>query len=143
MMDWHAPGDEAALADLFAGIDTTHFHPHAMDAAGAAVVVAYRGQDVYRVLVADGRSVAYGILRGWDEGYSVPSLGVAVRTSDQGRGYGREAMRQLHADARTRGATSVRLRVAHANVRARRLYASMGYEERGEERGELLMVAAL
>jgi acetyltransferase-like isoleucine patch superfamily enzyme len=35
------------------------------------------------------------MLRGWDEGCEVPSLGIAVRTSAQGRGLGRLMMAHL------------------------------------------------
>ena len=83
------------------------------------------------------------MLRGWDEGYAVPSLGIAVRTSAQGRGLGRLMMAHLHAEAGRRGATVVRLRVHPDNVRARRLYESLGYAYAGEDRGELVMLVDL
>lgn len=140
---WLTPRDSVELAALFAELDTSTFHPHAMDADGAALIAGLEGADVYRVLEVDGRLVAYGLLRGWDEGFSVPSLGVAVRIPDQGKGYGRETMLRLHDEARERGAERVRLRVAHGNARARRLYESLGYVAQGDERGELLMLLEL
>lgn len=132
-----------ALADLFAAIDTTYFHPHPMTPAEAKRIAAYDGQDVYLVSEVDGVYVAYGMLRGWDEGYAVPSLGIAVRRDAYGQGYGRAMMAALHEAARARGATSVRLRVHPANGRARSLYESLGYVDQGEERGERLMTLEL
>jgi RimJ/RimL family protein N-acetyltransferase len=49
----------------------------------------------------------------------------------------------LHAEARRRGADRVRLRVHPDNVRARRLYETLGYEYQGEDRGELAMVVSV
>jgi ribosomal protein S18 acetylase RimI-like enzyme len=136
-------GDEAALADAFSDIDETFFRPHPFTCDEARRIADYIGRDAYALLLERGRPVAYGMLRGWDEGYSVPSLGIAVRTTAQGRGLGRLMMAHLHAEARGRGATVVRLRVNPDNVRARRLYESLGYAYAGEDRGELVMVADL
>ena len=132
--------DEELLADLFADMDTTFFRPHPLTAGEARRLANYPGRDVYAILAVDERPVAYGLLRGWDEGYPTPSLGVAVRTSAQGRGYGRLMMESLHAVARARGASRVRLRVHPDNTVARHLYESLGYRYDGEERGELVMV---
>jgi ribosomal protein S18 acetylase RimI-like enzyme len=126
------------LADLFAAIDSTHFHPHPLTAAEARRIQAHTGRDLY---VATG--FAYGMLRGWDEGYAVPSLGVAVRRDAYGQGHGRAMMAWLHELAREHGATEVRLRVHPDNVRAIRLYESLGYVDAGEERGERLMLVSL
>jgi ribosomal-protein-alanine N-acetyltransferase len=135
--------DATALAELFAEIDISHFHPHPMTPAEAARLAAYVGDDVYAVL-EDGRElVAYGLLRGWDEGYAVPSLGIAVRTSRHGQGFGRQMMTWLEEEARRRGARQIRLRVSDDNVAARNLYESRGFVASGVERGETVMLLEL
>ena len=135
--------DAGLLADLFADLDTTFFRPHPFSAGEARRLANYAGRDVYAILTVDGRAVAYGMLRGWDEGYATPSLGIAVRRSAQRRGYGRMMMKALHDAARARGASRVRLRVHRDNDVARRLYESVGYRYDGEDRGELVMIADL
>jgi ribosomal protein S18 acetylase RimI-like enzyme len=137
------PGDATALADLFASIDSAHFHPHPMTAEEAERVTHYVGRDVFAILETEGRFVAYGILRGWDDGFSVPSLGVAVRAADRRLGYGRTMMEWLAQEARSRGAQQIRLRVHPENETARRLYDSLGYTLMGDERGELVMLLEL
>ncbi len=137
------PGDEAILSEIFADIDGTYCRPHPFTPAEARRIARKTGRDVYAVLVEDGRAVAYGMLRGWSEGYAVPSLGIAVRTSAQGRGLGRTMMDCLHAEAGRRGASVVRLRVHADNVPARRLYEALGYVYAGEDRGELVMLLSL
>ena len=137
------PATASELAELFAAVDPTYFHPHPLTPECAADIASYKGRDVYLVLRDEGRPVAYGFLRGWDEGYAVPSLGIAVRTDAQGRGFGRSMMEQLHDVARERGARQIRLRVHPDNVGARRLYESLGYQDVGVERGEILMFCEL
>ena len=137
------PGDEAALADMFAQVDTTFFRPHRFTRGKAVDIAHRRGRDLFALLIDGDVPVAYGMLRGWDEGYAIPSLGIAVRNGLHGRGIGRRMMRELHRAAAERGATSVRLRVHPDNLRARRLYEGLGYAYAGEERGELVMLLAL
>ena len=138
-----APGDGQLAAEIFTDIDTTFFEPHPFTRDEAHRLARKSGRDVYALLVEDGRAIAYGVLRGWDEGYVVPSLGIAVRTSAQGRGAGRLMMGHLHAEAKRRGATVLQLRVHPDNVRARRLYESLAYAYAGVDRGELLMLVDL
>ncbi len=137
------PGDEAALAELFAHIDTTFFRPHDFTPAMAQEIANRRGRDLFALLFDGELPVAYGLLRGWDEGYATPSLGIAVRTGLFGRGIGRRMMRELHRAAAERGSSAVRLRVHEDNVRARRLYERLGYVYAGEDRGELVMNLSL
>jgi ribosomal protein S18 acetylase RimI-like enzyme len=130
--------DAPVLESLFARLDTTWFRPHDLGPSGARRIAAHEGRDVYLVGFLRELPVAYGMLRGWDEGYLVPSLGVAVRDGYRDGGLGRRMMQALHKVVRERGVDRVRLRVAPDNARARHLYASMGYHEVGVERGELL-----
>lgn len=137
------PGDASALTELFSDIDETFFRPHPFTEQEALRIAGRAGRDAYAILFDGQRPVAYGMLRGWEEGFDTPSLGIAVRNDAQGRGLGRLMMKHLHAEAGRRGATQVRLRVHHDNTRAKRLYESMGYEYAGEDRGELVMLLVL
>ncbi len=134
------PGDARTLAVLFAATDTSYFHPHDMTATGAMQIARLRGLDLYLIGWLGSVPVAYGMLRGWDEGYDVPSLGISVRDGYRRRGLGRAMMLTLHGQARARGATQIRLRVAPENLVARQLYDSLGYRVVGMERGEMLML---
>jgi ribosomal protein S18 acetylase RimI-like enzyme len=135
--------DQESLAEVFADIDDAFFRPHPFTPEEAQRLASYSGHDVYALLADNRGPIAYGMLRGWDEGYATPSLGIAVRRTAQGKGFGRQMMNYLHAEARRRGADRVRLRVHPDNVAARRLYESFGYVHTGEDRGELVMVVDL
>jgi len=137
------PADEAILADVFTDIDEAFFRPHPFTRDEARHIAGDSGRETYALLVDNDRAVAYGMLRGWAEGYPIPTLGIAVRSSDQGRGLGRLMMAHLHAEARRRGATVIRLRVHPDNTRAMRLYESLGYAYAGVDRGELVMAGRI
>ena len=115
------PEDHGPLAEVFSEIGGSFFQPHALTPGAARRLGQHSARDVYAMLLTDGRPVAYGMLRGWDEGYKTPSVGIAVRRSARGKGYGRLMMAHLHHKARARGATQLRLRVHPDNVLARRL----------------------
>ena len=125
------PAHEAALGTLFAALvaagSEEFFHPHSFDAATARAIAGYAGADLYFGAVNDGVILAYGMLRGWDEGYEVPSLGIAVHPAHRGCSVGRTMMHFLHSAAVVRGATRIRLTVHPANHGAIQLYRSLGY----------------
>ena len=133
---------DQCLSRFFESLDEQgvgrYFHPHPFDSPTARRLANYQGQDLYYVFTWRGVIVAYGMLRGWDEGYDVPSLGLVVHREFRGMGLGRAMMEFLHASARLRGAGRIRLKVYAANVQAVDLYRSMGYEFRGEENGQLV-----
>ncbi|MCO6451618.1 MAG: GNAT family N-acetyltransferase [Caldilineales bacterium] len=123
---------QPALAQFFEMIAqtglTTHFHPHAMSREEAAQIAEYQGPDLYYALLLADEILGYGMLRGWDEGYAIPSLGIVIAPKTQGLGLGRMFMHFLHAAARQRGATKVRLKVYADNQPALALYRQLGYE---------------
>jgi ribosomal-protein-alanine N-acetyltransferase len=67
------------------------------------------------------------MLRGWDEGYSIPSFGVAVGVPYRGAGIARSLLRYAIASARERGAVTLMLKVHLDNPNARHLYESEGF----------------
>lgn len=134
------PRGVALLGEFFRALresgSTRHFHPHPLTDDEAANRVAYSGQDLYAALVDDSRVLGYGMLRGWDKGHEVPSLGIAIRPDARGLGLGMAMMHFLQAAARLRGARRVRLKVHADNLVACRLYEQLGYRFEGEEDGQ-------
>jgi ribosomal protein S18 acetylase RimI-like enzyme len=117
----------AFFADLLAAGDEATFHPHPLTPAAARSIARRTGLDVYMVATIGDQVVGYGMLRGWDDGFAAPSLGVAVHPAHRGHGLGRRIMDELHGIARSRGSDRVRLTVAANHVAARSLYESLGY----------------
>jgi ribosomal protein S18 acetylase RimI-like enzyme len=133
------------LGDMFEalGTDEHHFHPHPLTREEAVRRCANGGGDVYASVLEEGRVVGYGMLRGWEAGYEVPSLGIAVHPAARGAGVAQTLMAHLHHAARARGAPRVRLKVYPDNEPARRLYERLGYEFAGEEDGQLVAYLSL
>jgi ribosomal protein S18 acetylase RimI-like enzyme len=130
-------GLAAFFADLSAAGDDRFFHPHPFTATEAARLCSYAGRDLYYAAVTD-RVLGYGMLRGWEEGYQVPSLGIAVHPAARGTGIARAFMHVLHAAAGARGAPRVRLKVYPDNTAAKRLYERLGYVFEGESHGQFV-----
>jgi ribosomal protein S18 acetylase RimI-like enzyme len=103
------------------------FHPHPLTDEEAESRCRYQGQDFYGVMHIPGRIMAYGMLRGWDEGFAVPSLGIAVHPAQRRNRLGRTMLEWLHCAARFRRADQVRLTVCRDNRAAIALYESAGY----------------
>lgn len=104
-----------------------HFHPHPFTPEEAVRICGYPGRDLYCAAVAGNEILGYGMLRGWDVGYAVPSLGIALLPFCFGSGLGKAMMFYLHSCARLRGAKRIRLKVYPDNLRAVRLYETLGY----------------
>lgn len=115
--------------------DAKYFCPHPFNDETIEGIIRNTRRDLYYVLTAKGEILGYGMLRGWDEGYDIPSLGLAIHPKVRGTGLGRLLMEFLSAAAKQRGATKIMLRVNVGNARAQKLYKSLGYEFEEEENG--------
>jgi ribosomal protein S18 acetylase RimI-like enzyme len=135
------PADADALTMFFGEVaaDPTadRFHPHAFTAQAARTIAEHQGRDLYLGQFLGDKLVGYGMLRGWDAGYDIPSLGIYLSPGARGLGLARTLMEDLHHWARKSGAQKVRLKVYRDNVRAMTLYERLGYvffAEEGEQR---------
>ncbi|HYQ73351.1 MAG TPA: GNAT family N-acetyltransferase [Gammaproteobacteria bacterium] len=136
------PDLEEALAGFFSILRTegaeAHFHPHPLTAEEARRLCHSNGRDLYYVLVEEQQVLGYGMLRGWDAGYDIPSLGIAIRRSARGSGLASLLMKFLHTAAQRRGATQIIMKVYRDNLVARRLYEHIGYTFRDAGGTQLL-----
>jgi ribosomal-protein-alanine N-acetyltransferase len=113
---------------------TDTFDPFPLDAEHALRIATAPGRDHYYGLFdEDGRIVGVSMLRGWDEGYEIPSFGMFVDHEHHGRGIGSRLLDETLRAAGTLAAPAVRLSVYRSNAVAERMYRSRGFSER--ERG--------
>lgn len=104
------------------------FSPHPFNEENAIGVCNYQGQDLYfSVLLNGGEIIGYGILRGWDEGYEIPSIGLCILKKYQGSGLGRLLLNFLETASKLKGCSKVMLKVKRDNEIAKRLYESQRY----------------
>ena len=139
---WEGPLAAFCEALIQAG-EQRHFHPHPFTLEEVKKRVQQKGEDLYYIAVEGQTVLGYGMLRGWDDGYAVPSLGVAIHPAVRGTGLGRAFTYFLHAAARRKGAKQVRLKVYPDNAAALNLYRKLGYLFSGQEAGQLVGYAEL
>jgi ribosomal protein S18 acetylase RimI-like enzyme len=129
------PRDQAALETFFVENNrpeiTETFHPFPLDAANAERIAVALRRDRYFAAFIEDTIVGLGMLRGWDEGFEVPSFGVVVDYRAQGQGHGRALTAHALRLARELGSERVRLTVHPSNARAVALYESLGFRETG------------
>ncbi len=114
-----------------------YFHPHSFDKKQVEQLGDYKGNDLYFLQTYENAICGYGMLRGWDEGYRVPSLGIIIHPDHRGKGLGEKFMVFLHNQAKQKGAKQICLKAYPGNKSAISLYKKMGYLFDGEKEGQL------
>lgn len=125
--------DEPALARFLIRNDvpevTGHFDPFPMTEETAHTIVGESRRDRFYGAFLGDRMLAFSMLRGWDEGYDVPSFGIAVDADFHGRQIGSRMTSWTLEQARLVGSDRVRLSVYGGNAPARRIYERLGFHE--------------
>ncbi len=140
--------DEAALAAFFEENNcpevTACFHPFPLNSESARRICHEPRRDQYFAAWQETKITGMAMLRGWDEGFAVPSFGILVHRQSQGRGVGRALTEHALKRAQELRAPRVRLTVHQENTRAVALYEQTGFV-RAEELpdGRLVMFREL
>ena len=145
-----AKGDGPVLGDFFAALtadadSVRFFHPHPFTQEFAAELcegVATR-KDRYYVACFQGTVIAYMMLRGWDEGYSVPSFGVCTHPALRDVGLGQALLVHALAECQAAGASKLRLTVFKNNERAVHVYTKFGFIFQEKNEHELIGILDL
>ena|SRR3990172_6354173 len=108
--------------------DAHFFEPHPFTKVYLEDIIETHVKDIYLLFFVNDVVIGYGLLRGWDEGYNIPSLGIEIDRDYRGRGLGKTFMNILHDTAKRNRADKVRLTVMKDNLVARKLYEDLGYK---------------
>jgi RimJ/RimL family protein N-acetyltransferase len=127
------PSDSALLETFFVQNDvpqvTETFTAFPLNARTTHFITEQSHKDKYYLLFLDGQPIGFSMLRGFDEGYSVPSFGIFIDHRFQGSGYGKKLLRLTVEEARQMGCEKVRLSVFGVNVAGRKIYETFGFRE--------------
>jgi RimJ/RimL family protein N-acetyltransferase len=141
------PGDEKALATLFAANDvpevTRWFDPFPLTAGTARELSHHQGRDLYWGGWSGPDLVAFAMVRGWDGNHSHPAYGCLVDRPRQGRRIGRALTTLALEQLRGAGVPEVRARVHDDNEPSLRMHTAAGFEELERDAGRVLLVARL
>ena len=125
------PDMEQALVLFFNDIvkdDYAHYyHPYSLTPETAKKLCNLSGKDLHYVLTDNKVILGHGMLRGWDEGYNVPSLGIVIHPDVVKKGLGNMFIRFLHSSAWLKDCSSIRLSVYKENIAALNIYEKLGY----------------
>jgi ribosomal protein S18 acetylase RimI-like enzyme len=125
--------DYEGLATLFRDNNrpeiTRYFRPFPLTANSAYQITLTRHLDRSYVAVEDGRIVALCMLRGWDEGYATPSLGVLVDYRHEDSDLERQLIEFAIDEARRLGCARLRLTAEASNTRGLALFEALGFRE--------------
>lgn len=118
--------------------DDRYFHPHPFTEEQVCNLANHKGNDLYYIFKVEDKIIGYGYLRGWDNGYDIPSLGIIMGRAYRTCGFGRIFMIFLHHVARSEGAQKIMLKVYKENREAYNFYKKLGYVFCDEENGQLI-----
>lgn len=107
--------------------DYAFFSPHEYSFNGIIKVMKTNPKDYFCFLIDEDIIAGYGLLRGWSEGYDIPSLGIMIDANYRGKNLSKLLMNHLHQIAIDKGSKKIRLRVYKENLRAISLYNNLGY----------------
>jgi [ribosomal protein S18]-alanine N-acetyltransferase len=131
------PTDVDILRELFesnlGSVVSKTFDPFPLTIEQAEKIALVPREDGYYLAFDQDRVVAMSMLRGFDEGYEIPSFGIFVDHEQHGRGIGRRLTVWTIEQAQALGCPSVRLSVYSQNSPAVRLYESLGFAEQSRE----------
>lgn len=128
--------DAPALAQFFQSQPPDYlryFTPFTFDAERISSILRQAHRDCYLGVWWADDLVAFFMLRGFDDGFEIPSYGVAVDHRFQGRGLARLTLVASKSICRLIGAPRLMLKVHPANVGAHHMYESEGFLQTGHD----------
>ncbi len=111
------------------------FYPFGFDIDAISEVLARQGQDVFMGVYWQGRMVCFFMLRGWNEGYDVPSFGIIIDEKYRNSGLEMLSLDAAKAICRLRGAERLMLKMHPDNFSARGVARKIGFVQTGIEPG--------
>jgi RimJ/RimL family protein N-acetyltransferase len=108
-----------------------YFYPFSFDEQTIRQMLGAAKKDKYWGMWIDDHLVAFFMLRGFDAGYAIPSYGVCVAESYQGRGLLKLSLQFVCSWCRLNNIPKLMLKVHPHNSPAKRTYERFGFEQTG------------
>ncbi len=109
------------------------FHPFGFDEETLREVLGGRRSDVYTGMYWGGRLIGFFMLRGWDQGFEVPSHGVLVDEKHSGHGLATLTLRMAKAVCKLRQSPRLMIKVHPDNQTAKKLYEGARFTMTGRD----------
>lgn len=129
------PADAAELCDLLTRDNAEYrkyFEPFEVGVESVQTLLRCSRRDRYWGIWTDAELIGFFMLRGFDEGYRVPSYGVYIAQSYANKGLSKMALQYALAWCRLNDCEELRLSVHPDNLYARRVYEKAGFQFTGQ-----------
>lgn len=93
--------------------------------------ILYARDDLYFLVYEQKKVVGFFMLRGWDEGFDIPSFGMVVHPKYRGLGIGTKMLNSAIDACIKRGVKKIRLTIDKENIVARNIYKKAGFKFKG------------
>lgn len=108
---------------------TNKFNPFKLDEYTANWIANQYHKDHYFLAYDNNTPVGFSMLRGWDEGFDIPSFGMFIDINKHGMGLGKQLLQLTLEKAKNLGCKKVRLSVFESNKAALNIYLRFGFIE--------------
>jgi len=127
------PSDLGRLSKLFTdnNIDKViqTFTPFELSPEMAMWIACEPHKDHFYLGIIHNIPIGFSMLRGWDEGFSVPSFGIFIDHRQHGQGLGKQLLDLTIEEAKKLQCHHIRLSVYASNPSACKIYRSRGFKE--------------
>jgi hypothetical protein len=104
-----------------------YFHPFEFDVVTLRENLRRAVHDLYMGIFLYDTLIGVFLIRGWDEGYFIPSFGIAIGHMHQGYGISQIAISYSKAVCKLKGSQVLMLKVHPENTRAFKLFRREGF----------------
>jgi [ribosomal protein S18]-alanine N-acetyltransferase len=104
-----------------------YFQPHPFTFEYLYNISLVYEKDFYSLIFLDKQVIGYGMLRGLDEGYKIPSMGVSSDREFSHMGLATMLIKFMEMSCKLNGIYKVRIGVMKGNPFAKSLYENLGY----------------
>ena len=94
-------------------------------------ILSKKERDIFFGLFINDKIIGFYMLRGFDEGYEIPSYGVWISSEFAGKGLGKLTLQHAIAFCRINNIKKIMLKVYPQNTSAKVLYENFGFKPTG------------
>ena len=103
------------------------FTPFDFDYSSILRLLTEQGKDIFMGMYRDDRLIGFFMLRGWNDGYQIPSYGVLVDEKYSGYGLTRLSLKLAKSICKLRHVPRLMLKVCPDNIIAKRIFEEAGF----------------
>ena len=126
--------DALTLSDLLLAADknySKHFHPFSFDDITITKILESATNNKYFGVFVDEVLAGFYMLRGFDEGYDIPSYGIWIAEQFSGLGLSKLTLQHAISYCKVNGIKKIMLKVHPNNSIAINIYENFGFKQKG------------